>query len=61
MEAVTLKTMITQSKRLQKLVDCALAIAKYRAKLQALTEEIDQILADVGAAEEQGSDFAKQL
>jgi hypothetical protein len=61
MEAVTLKTMITQSKKLQKLVDCSLAIAKYRAKLQALTEEIDQILADVGAAEEQGSDFTKQL
>lgn len=43
-----IKTMVAQSKKLQKLVDCTRTIGSYRARLQALTEESDLILQEVG-------------
>jgi hypothetical protein len=44
LEELSIKTMVAQSKKLQKLVDCSLAIGKYRAKLLALSEESGNIL-----------------
>lgn len=53
--------MVAQSKKLQKLVDCTRAIAAYRARLQALTEESDLILQEVGQIGEQAADFVDSL
>ena len=61
LEELAIKTMVAQSKKLQKLIDCSIVIAKYRAKLQALTEESDLILQEMGQVEEQCGDFVKSL
>lgn len=53
--------MVAQSKKIQNLVDCSLAIGKYRGKLLALSEESGQILEDAQSLEEQCGNFLETL
>ena len=43
LEELVVKNMVTQSKKLQKLVDCSLASTKFKSKMQGLLDELEQI------------------